>query len=346
MNAGAIWWGQIGNSLRILTRVTNNLRYCRSAVLQVPRSLPWTQDFYDAVDVRRLAFSAERRLLRLQWEEGADPGEFVLEELCSAPVRAEYWPGQTYGEYLGSLEDIALNDYYVWITGVRSKADLVRWTEFIAQYDRAARRLSSYAVFIIEYTGPTLEQSPVEQIIYTVENYDCRVFCLELAAACNNTDMHNYQAELALSLGSDDPELCSALIELGGGLLDEPIRATERVLQMRGLAQRPEQEIVSAAWKAAIVLLFPVLEQYRMRFVVNNKDLLARNLPITNSNGDRVTDPFDLELGSLCYITGTGSKEFKPGEVEHLRLCRKVRNLLAHNKVVPYEDVRRIMSKD
>ena len=84
MNAGAIWWGQIGNSLRLLTKVTNSLRDCQSAVLQVPRKLPWRQDFYEAVDVRRAAFSAERRLMRLEWEENADPGEFLLNELCSS----------------------------------------------------------------------------------------------------------------------------------------------------------------------------------------------------------------------------------------------------------------------
>lgn len=343
MNAGSIWWGQIGNSLRLLTKVTNSLRDCRSAVLQVPRKFPWRQAFYEAVDARRSAFSADRRLVRMRWEEEADPGEFVLDELCSGAVKAEYWPGQTYAEYLGSQRDILLNDYFVWITGVHSKTDAVKWAEFIAQYDRAAQAPGERAMFLIEYDGPKIEQSAVEQIIYTVENYDCRVFCLELAAATNNTDMHGYQAELALSLGSDDPQLCCALIGQGRRLLTDPVKATEGVLRMKGYAGRPEQELVSAAWKAAVLLLFPVLEQYRMSFVVKHRSDLAKHLPISNSNGDRVTDPFDLELGALCYISGTGGKEFSPEEIERLRLCRKVRNLLAHNKVVPHEDVRKIL---
>ena len=343
MNAESIWWGQIGNSLRLLTKVTNNLRDCHSAVLHVPENLPWRQDFYEAVDVRRSAFSAERRLVRLQWEENADPGEFVLDELCSGAVKAEYWPGQTYAEYLGSQSDILLNDYFVWITGVHNKADAVNWVDFITQYDRASRKLDNCAVFIVEYDGPQTELPGVEKIVYTVENYDCKVFCLETAAARNNTDMHTYQAELALSLGNDDPQLCSALIELGEKLLNDPVKATTATLDILGFEQRTEQAIVSAAWKAAIVLLFPILEQFRMSFVTNHKAVLARHLPISNSNGDRVNDPFDLEVGSLCYIVTSASKEFQPEEVEALKLCRKVRNLLAHNKVVPYEDVRKIM---
>ena len=343
MNSGTIWWGQIGNSLRLLTKVTNNLRDCHSAVLQVPEKLPWRQDFYEAIDVRRSAFSGERRLMRLQWEENADPGEFILDELCSKRVRADYWPGQTYAAYLGSRDDIMLNDYYVWITGVHNKADISRWAEFISQYERAAQQLENRAVYIVEYDGAPADVPGVEKIVYNVENYDCRVFCLETAAANNNTDMHTYQAELALSIGDGDPELCDALLDLGDSLLNDPVKATTDLYAVLGLEERPEQSIISAAWKATIILLFPILEQHRMGFVTNRKAELARHLPISNSNGDRVTDPFDLEVGSLCYIVTSAGKEFQTDEVDNLRLCRKVRNLLAHNKVVPYSDVRRLM---
>lgn len=49
MISGSIWWGQIGNSLRLLTKVTNTLRDCQSAVFQVPQNFPWRQDFYEAI---------------------------------------------------------------------------------------------------------------------------------------------------------------------------------------------------------------------------------------------------------------------------------------------------------
>lgn len=343
MNPGAIWWGQIGNSLRLLTKVTNNLRDCRSAVLRVPRNFPWRQDFYEAIDVRRSTFSGERRLMRLVWKDGVDPGEFVLDELCSNKVRADYWPGQTYAEYLGSKSELLMNDYYVWVIGIHNKVDLSKWAEFVAQYHHVAKQLDTSAVFILEYDGANEDVSGVEKIVYTVENYDCRVFCLESAVARNNTDMHTYQAELALSLGDDDPELCSTLIELGEKLLNDPVKATTGVLDLLGFVGRTEQAIVSAAWKASIVLLFPVLEQFRMNFVTKHRAELKKHLPISNSNGDRVNDPFDLEVGSLCYIVTSAGKVFQPEEVETLKLCRKVRNLLAHNKVVPYEDVRKIM---
>lgn len=350
MKSGSIWWGQIGSSLRLLTAITNNLRDCRSAVLQVPPVFPWRADFYEAVDLGRAGFCGERRLLRLAWQSGADPGAFVLDELCSSRVRAEYWPGQTYAAYLGSRNDIVLCDYYVWVTGIRSKTDLARWAEFVSQYEHCAEGLDSRAVFILEYDGLTMEGSGVERIVYSVEDYDCRVFCLEAAMALANTDLRAYQAELALCIGGSNPEFCSALLEIGQPLLYNPVKATLEVISSarssEGLAfpAMQEQQINSAAWKAAIVLLFPTLEQYRMDFVSRYEAVLARHLPISNSNGEQVTDPFDLEIGTIHHIVSSANPDFSGTEYETIRLCRRVRNLLAHNKPVPYGDIKKMMS--
>lgn len=340
MNAGAVWWGQVGSSLRLLTKVTNDLRDCHSAVLRVPRKFPWRQDFYEAVDIRRSAFSVERRLMRLQWEEGADPGGFVLEELCSEKVRADYWPGQSYADYLGSREDILLNDYYVWVAGVHQKADVVKWAEFISQYEKTAGQMPSRAVYMIEYDGPEVELCDVEQISYTVENCDCRVFSLEAAAALENTDLRNYQAELALTMGRNDPERCYELLLTGTRLLQDPVRTAAEVIG----ASTGEQVIQSAAWEGSIIFLFPVLERYRMEFIARNRWELARHLPVVNSNGHQVTDPCDLEFGTLNSIVTAADNAFAGGDVEAVKLCRRVRNLLAHNKTVPLEDVRKILT--
>lgn len=349
MNAGVIWWGQIGNSLRLLTKVTNALRDCHSAVLQVPTGLPWRQSFYEAIDIRRSAFSGERRLVRLRWEENTDPGEFVLRELCSKATQAEYWPGLSYAEYLASLDDIVLNDYYVWITEIHNKSDLVRWVEFLTQYTQHAEQLEQRAIFVLEYDGVQTDVSGVEKVVYSVESYDCRVFCLEAAATLCNSDLRAYQAELALCIGGNNPELNGALLEKGSTLLLDPV-ATATDVTTSGYSSdgmpfliEPEQKISSAAWKAAIGLLFPILEQYRLDFISGHERTLARHLPISNSNGDRITDPYDLEIGAIQYIVGSASKEFSPLEVENIRLCRKARNLLAHNKLVPYADVKKIL---
>ena len=97
-------------------------------------------------------------------------------------------------------------------------------------------------------------------------------------------------------------------------------------------------------WRAAVVLLFPVLEGFRFDFITRHEKELSRYLPIHNSNGDVVTEPSDLELGSLFYVVNTASYAFSEQELETVSLCRNVRNLLAHNKPVPYGDVSAVLS--
>lgn len=349
MNPGAIWWGQIGSSLGLLAGVSNALRDCRSVVLRLPRALPWRQEFYDGVELRRSAFGGERRLKRLEWIEGTEPGEFVLDELCSGKVRANYWPGMSYAAYLGGLEDILLNDYYVWITGIHTRQDMAAWAEFVAEYSRAARGLEQSAVFVLEYDGGNMESAGVERMVYTVEDYDCRVFSLEASAALGNCALRNYQAELALSISGCDPEWCFALLGTGELLLNDPVAAVketaERCCTSRGepFPLPTEQQINSAAWEAAIRLLFPLIERYRLGFISRHEPVIARHLPISNSNGDRVTDPYELEIGPLAYVVSS-SKDFPPAEAEKIRLCHKARNLLAHNKFVARDVVEKVLA--
>ena len=350
MNSGAIWWGQIGNSIRLINDITNALRDYNSVVLQVPKRIPWRQEFYDAIDIKRTIFSGERRLVRCEWSADDEPGRFVLEKLCSSEVCAEYWPGVSYAAYLGSLKDILLNEYYVWITGIHSKTDISKWTEFISQYMQFAKEPSERAVFILEYDGAPCNESTVKQIEYTIEDYDCRVFCLETAVAMKNTELREYQAELSLRIGEEDPELSNALLSAGTELLEDPVETARSIMkeeynsQHRPFEMQTELQINSAVWNASIVLLFPMLEHFRMHFVTQYYEELLKHLPINNSNGDQITDPFDLELGSIYYIVRTSERAFLPLEVENVRLCRNARNLLAHNKPVPYSDVAKILS--
>ena len=351
MNAADIWWGQIGNSLRLLARVTEHLRDHRSAVLSMPPRFPWRERFYREIDIRRAPYSMERRLKRVAWPGKGAPGQFVLNSMCPLDVQADYWPGQTYGEYLGSRRNLAINDYDIWITGVHDKTALMKWVEFVTQYHAAATAPEPHAVFLIEYDGPAMKSGNVEQISCQVERYDCRVFCLEMAAALSETRLRDYQAELALSIAGSQPELCAALLETGERLLKNPIDTAREVLaQARSSDGNPfprqsESELTSAVWLAAVALLFPLMERYRIAFIERHKLELVRFLPISNSNGDEVTEPFDLEIGALCYIIANLRVHlFTSAEVAGLRLCRRIRNQLAHNKPVDRADVEAVMS--
>ena len=349
MNAGAVWWGQIGNSLRLLSRVTESLRDHRTTLLQFPAHLPWRERFEEEIDLRRTAFSMDRRLRRLAWDGKEEPGAFILRKLCSPQAQARYWPGESYAAYLGgSRGEMILCDYDVWISGIREKEGLFDWIDFVSRYEEKAGQSERRAVFLLEYSGAPIRIASLDQIPYQVSESDCRVFCLEMASDMADNALRAYRAELALCVGDSVPELCAALLETGERLLAEPLSTALEILNRTDspFPARTESEIMSAVWRAQVVLLFPVLERRRFDFIAKYETPLLRCLPIINSNGDQITEPFDLEIGALYYaVTHTGYA-FVPQEVEEIRLCRRIRNLLAHNQPASYADVREVLAME
>lgn len=341
MNAGEIWWNQIGNSLRFAGRVLSQMRDHRSVILYLPEKLPFRSDFHAAVDAGKSGFCLGRSLRRVAWKPGMEPGEFVMEELCPRSVRAEYWPGQSVAEYLAEQEQLLLNDYYVWVTGIREKGELAAWAEFVAGYDRCCGGRPNRAVFLLEYTGPEQLRTGLDRLQYRVEEYDCRVFCLQLAAALENSGAMAYQAELALSLGGKDPELCARLMEQGQALLESPEETAAAVLP-----DRKKAWITSRVWRAGMLLIYPVLEEFRMDFISDHQHRLQERLPVYNCDGEAITDPRDLELGVLHYMANRYFRDLSREEMERLKLCHRVRNLLAHNKPLPYGDVLKLLPQE
>lgn len=348
MRYDTIWWEQIGSSLRLLGGIADVFRDCVSTVLVRPAVMPWPEYFTESVQHRRAVFSAERRLIRLPWRSGRDPGDTVLKELCPERVRAAYWPGQSCGTYLGSQEDLVLNSCDIWVTGIHDSCDLLRWADFVRQYDRAAEKAEKRAVFLLDYDGPPVANCGLPVLHYIIESHDCRVFCQETVAAQKKSGFGEYRAELALQVGGRDPELCCALLQTGSMLEEDPVAAAAAVTAEhltsdgRRFPALSEQQVLSAAWRSGVVLLFPVLEQWRLDFISRYEKTLASYLPISNSMGEKVTDPFDLEIGALHYLAGQHKIAFDPTDIEKIALCRRARNQLAHNKMISCDDAQRI----
>ena len=85
-------------------------------------------------------------------------------------------------------------------------------------------------------------------------------------------------------------------------------------------------------WAAQIAVLLPLVERERQRLLLSHQALWQ--LPYTRKDGTEIHDLNDLEIGDMATQARPGGP--LEGERKHLGWLRRVRNLLAHNKVVPW----------
>ena len=348
MNHAQIWWRQVGSSLRLCQAVVHRACGETSFVLYLPRSLPWQDEFYDIMKDRLSSLRGDRTVNFLDCT-GEDPGRQVLQELCAEDVRTRYWPGQSYADYLGGQTDITLNQMYVWVRGIRTAGQLDSWRTFAARYDGAARAAGGlHALFLLEYR--TDHPRADGGVVYTPSGADCQVFCLEAAALqpCPSAD---YLACLAQSVSGGDPELAGALIRQGDPFLQEPEACARRLLDGgcsdsgQPFAPAGDETLHLRVWRAQIMVLFARVEEKRLEYIRANLDRLSGWMPVQAENGALIRDPWDLEFGNLFFLTRRGDTDFTRQETEMIRLCRDVRNLLAHNELVPYDKVSLLLSE-
>ena len=89
--------------------------------------------------------------------------------------------------------------------------------------------------------------------------------------------------------------------------------------------------------------IFPLIESYRKYFVKRYFRAIKNILPISNSYGEKVTIPEDVEIGTLFYLVGRGDIVISSTEYNELERYRNARNRLAHMNVLENEEVEAIL---
>lgn len=103
-------------------------------------------------------------------------------------------------------------------------------------------------------------------------------------------------------------------------------------------------ELEARLWRGQLDVLFPLIESERVTFV----DMMEPQLEAILENekieqfGRQVTDPYDLEIGTLRYLTVRSANRLYPPEAfmrDRLKLLRDCRNNLAHHTTCEPERV-------
>lgn len=351
-SADQVWWKQVPNVRLFTETILKNLSEEKSVLLYDTQSLPWRQSFESRIMQSMKTLDSAKAFEKLS--DIDEPGQYILNHYCKAEKRAQYRPSKSYAAFLAENDDIVLHERYLWVV-LASVEQLQAWTDFASEYVRIRGRQNISAVFILEWPGKLSLSRKKGIVPLALENdigeYDWHVFAAMMASASDMSSfMKSYLAELAVSLTQADAELCSQCILRNREFLQEPFavldKLTRTTLRSDGSAFFPvktEAEISRCIWQAQIRILYPMLEEYRERFVRKYGDVIRAKCPIDSPFGEVYHDPADVELGTLVYMAGCKSIQLSSEEYAMLKAFRDARNTLSHLGILNFCEIEMLM---
>jgi hypothetical protein len=350
-----LWWRYVPHAAHFISDIADELAGGKNVLMELPAALPWADVFWETLLTRLDEYAAERVVKELPDDTSISPGEYVMKCFCKPDRQAAFRPSIGYGKFLADEEKSPLHQSFVIVrnlTGVRLHA----WMAFMSDYASGLRGRGG-GVFLME-TPDQLENKGVKGVsvcryVDRVGDYDAYVFYMLLASSLPESRyLQQYAAELAYALSGGDTELgCACLShETYQDFLNDPIRAVKSnidgVRSDGGIFvwDMNDEQSVRAVWKAQIRIIFPMVEEFRSRFIDRHREEIRAHLPIRNSAKEAVTDPGDVELGSLAYMAWNNELKLKEGEESALKTCKDARNKLAHCDVLSIDLLRKVIS--
>lgn len=349
---GELWWNQMLNPVRNFNLLKNALSEEKNILVFCKEQIPWKEMFVDKIKKQLGDITAFRSFKIIKNDKTAEPGYNVLNSLCSQDIQADYWPDQTYAQYLSALDDITLNSFYVWVEGIGSEDEVSKWLSFVNEYRKNSNDLGKgrkRAIFILETIGPFSFETKSEYFVsinMTPSEFDMHMFCMVNTFDINcSYALKQYIAELAFNLSWDNVELCGSLAKCGDNLMCNPYTTYKECCDDLNIADESRKDI-SRIDRDIIVsqmrTVFPMLEQRRYMFIEKYVNEIQKVLPVNNSIEELVTEPFELELSTLFYIVNHNQIIVSEDDRNNLKICREIRNKLAHNEIVSGKEIKKL----
>lgn len=348
------WWCQVTNAVNFVNHAIKLVLEEKHLVLELPANLPWYSMMKQLIE-EGLRKSSDRITERIA-DSPQKPGEYILEHFCKKEIRDEYRPSIGYATFLANCDNILLNERFVWITDIVEE-HCSEWAEFISDYAKKSGGQNKRGVFILEARNGSKfkNKKGIEVLSFQeeVDTCDSLVFNMLATSQLKESDqIKKYLAELVSSIAGGDIELCAQCVckYKYKKFLSAPYETIKEIEQKeyrsngeRFLIDKNRDEIEKLVWKAQIKVLFPVIEEYRERFVSKYYDEIDRHLPISNTFGQEYTEPMEVELGTLYYMAVNGKIDVTEEEKKEVNLYKNARNNLAHLMNLDIREIRVIL---
>lgn len=352
-----LWWNKIPNAVRLTNSIVDILVEGRNVLLCFPEYIPWYNTFRDQVEEIQRQELGGYGIDFLEDVENEEPGYMLFKEYCKKELRDDYRPAIGYARFLADAESIPLNNTIVWIK-IKNIKRGKEWCDFVSKYNKDLKADFSGGLFILDFSddisGISYKGGRIVKYEEYIGGFDYYIYCT-LAASVLKTEKKKkeYLAEMVTSILGNDMELAAICLnnERYMDFWDNPILTIETVVSEYSRSDgKPfsfnlnEEEIRQRIWRAQIKYIFPLIESYRGNFVSNNIEAINRMLPISSSNGEQFTKPYEVEIGTLYYMACNRGIDLIDQEFKRLKCFKEARNKLAHLEVLSVRELEELFS--
>ena len=371
------WWKHITGPSMVVKDVVQNLINNTMVALKVPEDLPWRHYMRGVVEER---FKRQTGLNQVLIEPidaiddcpmGVAPGRFLIERFANKEeVRHGYRDNsnKSVQEYI--IENEILKNRIVWVKGL-AKRQALEWQAFCKEFDTKAVE-SGLIVLEIQGNVTTVESIRLKVVDFakSVSRDDVRLFnsfFLDESKGLSS-EWRNYIATVSALLCDKDAEVSMYLLDNTDFANESPIEGIGRLCEDSVFTRRGEDihsghvlsyyrtnnlDILNKrVWIAQVQILFPIIELERVEIIRRLESDVKNALKVypVKQYGSDVTDPYNVELGTLCHMiksqNGDGMYQLYIRDQalrEDIEFLKECRNTIAHMNCCNPAEIGRII---
>ena len=377
------WWNNITGAHVVVTKVADALLENKMVILKVPSDLPWRYSmrssmhtaFQERTDARDVVI--EPIDVVDDNPDGLEPGRFLLQRYASSAVAKGYRERSSVSiqDYIAQKD--VIKNRILWVKGLNA-SDSKKWIKFCKGFTPKTAAEGLFVLEIHEKIDPP-ENRFIELIDFSdyVSSYDVQLFN---SFVLDNEESGSYKTDAWKKyISATSAMVCDVDAEVSELLLrdvdfrkESAIDGSARIAEMPEFSRRGAEEgsehvlwyyrnnktaeLKHRIWASQVQVLFPIIEMERIEIIERYRqeiDEALQNNYVTQY-GEQITDPMEVELGSLCYMMSHRQHGesysymlYIPDEAdrERIKFLHECRNLLAHVSCCEPEQVRKLLDR-
>ena len=205
-----------------------------------------------------------------------------------------------------------------------------------------------------------------------VSSYDVQLlnsFILDSESSCSD-EWKRYISTVIATVCGTDAEVSESLLSTYDFTRTNVNQALDELIQMPAFIRRGAEassthilkyarnkrwsEINHRIWSAQVQTLFPLIELERIELISKYQEEIQEALDqeATYQYGEELTDPIEVELGTMCYLMARRRSDYlyslyipDESDRERIHFLHECRNRLAHAETCTVEQVSALLEK-